>query len=311
MDQVAENSLTIESKQELRLPKTFHYNALRLAKQYGEVRINYVRHNQAIAKYMASNEKDVLAVLSNDSDFLSFEGDFQFWKALGLKIKEMATIRFNRSALMSALQLNYKQIQLLASLTFGSFLQYNVMKKFYFQTRATGVTQSRFLHLVQYTRNQPVDYSQKDPHKMFNMRQICARIFGRNYTQFEMNAITNGFVELNLDFELPVSQMDMEPLIKLMKENNSFMYRLATDKVFLIKDIHFIDFREHQPKSYTELIMPLVRKMLGILYGNKKVKPKGRLVCMKHAHDEPFKVTEEIIVYPSKDQTMLFHCKSY
>lgn len=286
-------------KECIRIPVAFGYNAFRLSKQFSEVKINYARHNQEIAKYLNENKDDVLAVLSNDTDFAAFEGDFQFWKVNDLSMKEMTAMRVNRDAVLKKLSLNHKQIQLVSALSYGSLLTFDVMKQFYLDIRSPGVTKSRFMHLVNYVQSQPCDDSQKDPRKAFDLKTICAEVFGKNNTEHELNAVENGFLQYNLAFKQTADPVI--PVLKLMREKNPFMYQLFNDKVFIIRDYKFIDFRFKELKSYTELIFPLVRKMQGILYANSNnnIRPKSRLVCMKHAHDEPFKITDEIIAYPN------------
>lgn len=294
-------------KECIRIPVAFEYNAFRLSKQFKEVKINYARHNQEIAKYLNENKADVLAVLSNDTDFAAFEGDFQFWKVNDLSMKEMTTMRVNRDAVLKKLGLNHKQIQLVSALSYGSLLTFAVMRQFYLDIRSPGVMGSRLVHLANYVQRQPCDDSQKDPRKAFDLKTICAEVFGRNYTDYEMNAVENGFLQYNLTFEQAADPV--MPVLKLMRDKNPFMYQLFNDKVLIIRDYKFIDFRFKELKSYTELVFPLVRRMQGILYANSdnKVRPKSRLVCMKHAHDEPFKITDEIIAYPNCESPLLFN----
>lgn len=87
--------------------------------------------------------------------------------------------------------------------------------------------------------------------------------------------------------------------LKYFKQRNIFLYKLATDDTFNVKDIDYIDYRNYKSKSYAELIIPILKKICGILYKDNTNRPDVRKICMKHAHDEPFKVTEEEIIYPS------------
>ena len=88
------------------------------------------------------------------------------------------------------------------------------------------------------------------------------------------------------------------------------MYKLVTDDIFNIRDIDFIDFRNFRSKSYAELIVPILMKLCGILLKDNKRRPITREICVKHAHDEPFKVTEETIIYP-RSKTFLEYFNFY
>ena len=86
-----------------------------------------------------------------------------------------------------------------------------------------------------------------------------------------------------------------------------FLYKLSTDETFCVRDIEYIDFRNYKSKSYAELIVPILMKMCGILFKDNTPRPDVRKICMKLAHDEPFKLTEEDIIYPpSKTKKSFF-----
>lgn len=285
-------------EENVRIPFTFEYNSFRLAKQFGTVNINYFRHNQEIAKYLKLHENEILSIISNDTDFAIFDGDYQFWYVNEMNMKEMMVGRINNLQVHQTLNLNRDQLHLLSAISFGNIFPYGVLKNFYTNTHDRVTTKSRFLRLIDYVKNQQIDPQQIDLQRKFNLKKICEDIFGENYTEFDMNAVENGIKQYSIDFDVsPRSQL---PVIKLMKEKNPFMYQLYNDYIFLVKDIHYIDYQLDSPKSYSELILPLIRRMQGILYGNNPNHPKSRFVCVKHAHNEPFRVTNEIIEYPGK-----------
>lgn len=285
LDKVTAHRADRIDSEELRIAPTFGYNALRLAEQLGELRVNYVRHNQEIAKYVKEHENDVLAILSNDFNFIVFEGDFQLWKVNELNMNQMTTVRICRKALFEGLGLNFGQMQLLATI-----LGWNNSSPW------TEETESHFFRMVTYVLEQQIDYSQREPRSAFDLDDICADVFGDTYTEYDKAAIENGFIQYSLDCE--ITNITLSPEMERIKAENPLMYQLIQDEVFIIRDFQYIDFRDSESASYTELLLPLLRKMLGILYANKKSRPRCRLVCAKHAHDEPFKVTDEIIAYP-------------
>lgn len=66
--------------------------------KYGEVVIStQVDCDVAIAKYAVSN--DALAVVANDSDFVIFEGNFQWWEASSIYLHRMQANCFERTVI--------------------------------------------------------------------------------------------------------------------------------------------------------------------------------------------------------------------
>lgn len=294
-------------REECRLPITMEYNMFRLCRQYGEVRVNYARHNQEIGNYLKKNEKDILAVISNDTDFIAFDCDVQFWKADESEMRDMMISRVNRKPLLHELQLDIKQLQLVAAIVGGDFLPYENLKEFHAKLRNNNFSTSRLLHVVDYVRKQKFDSSAHDFQKMFDLKRIASDIFGESCSNYEMNAIENGLIAYDLSLEIRPETRGS--IIRLMKEKNPFMYQLVSEEVFLVRDVIYADFLNPKSRKYTELILPLIRRMQGILFAHGNPKPSRRLVCMKHAHEEPFKVTSETIEYP-KRESMIFAVSS-
>lgn len=76
-------------------------------KQYGEIVIStQVDCDAAIAKYAVSN--DALAVVASDSDFVIFEGNFQWWEADSIHFQRMQANRFERNAIRKQFGLTHK-----------------------------------------------------------------------------------------------------------------------------------------------------------------------------------------------------------
>lgn len=60
---------------DIRMALAFDYNLKKLVRRYGDFYVNLFRHNQEIARYAKQNADEVLAVISNDTDFMAFEGN--------------------------------------------------------------------------------------------------------------------------------------------------------------------------------------------------------------------------------------------
>lgn len=132
----------------------------------------------------------------------------------------------------------------------------------------------------------------------FDLKKIGHDVFGDDFSDEKLNCIKNGLECYDLeDFQQPINR-NLSSFLRFCKTRDRFAYKLATDEIYNVKDITYMDFRNYKSKSYAELVIPLLMKMCGILFKDNARRPTYRDICMKHAHDEPCKVTEETIVYP-------------
>lgn len=96
---------------DIRMVLAFNHNLKRLVRSYGDYHVNFIRHNQEIARY-ANEHSDVLAVISNDTDFMAFEGDFEFWRANGINCKQLSCFRYCKNKLHEKLEFDYGPYQM-------------------------------------------------------------------------------------------------------------------------------------------------------------------------------------------------------
>lgn len=280
---------------DIRMGLAFEYNLKKLVRRYGDFHVNFTRHNQEIARYANENADDVLAVITNDTDFLAFEGKFEFWRANGINTRQLSGIRYSKPKLFEKLQMNAHQMQLLSALAGSNFLPFYVIKDWVAElVKSNPEQRGKIWNVSFYVKNQTYDLVKGIP--KFNLESISRDVFGADYTPEQLNSIANGLACYHLKFD---EENDTKnSFLNFCKKHDSFMYKLVTDDIFNIKDIDYIDFRNYKSKTYAELIMPILMKLCGVLFRSYPRPPKTRKICMKHAHDEPFKVTEETIVYP-------------
>lgn len=163
------------------------------------------------------------------------------------------------------------------------------------------IRKGKIWNLTSYIKEQSFEIVNNKP--KFDLKHICHDIFGMECNSVQLNSIENGMKIYDLDL---IDEPEPNNLfLKLCKQRNMFLYKLATDDTFSVKDIEYIDFRNYKSKSYAELIIPILEKMCGILYKDDTVRPGVRKICMKYAHDEPFKVTEEEIIYPPSNAELI------
>lgn len=279
---------------DIRMPFAMEYNLKTIVQDFGELHINYVLHNQEIARYIKQHADEVLAVISNDSDFMAFEGDFQYWKANSLNFRELTCIRYCKNKLREKVGLDCHQMQLLSALCGSNYLPVYVITDFLNGLIEVSGCSSKILNVAEYVKKQPMQMIRNKP--KYDLESISRDVFGKEYTVEQLNSIQNGLQCYDLEFS--DGPAFTNGFLNFCKKREMFMYVLATDEVLKVKDIAFIDFRNYRSKTYCELIMPILMKLCGVLCGEKTRRPVVRKVCMKHAHDEPFRMTEENIIYP-------------
>lgn len=290
-----------------RAPITMQTNMHKLARRFGELHINYVRHNQEIAKYIKQHDESVLAVITNDNDFMIFDGEFQFWQANDVNMRGLTGVRMCRKKLRARLDLDSKQLQLLSALSGSMYLPKTTLKSFYGRIRDENAGSNYIAHLGKYIRERVP----RDNLFRFNLEEIGQFVFGGNYTTDKLSEIEKGLEQYDLNFDTIVATQRISNAMELAKTQNMFIYKLLTDDVHLIVDIAFIDFRNYRSKNYAELTVPLLQKLYGILYDNEFRRPREKGICMKYTHDESYKVQVEPIEYPPSKFTKnkYFHPK--
>lgn len=289
-----------------RVSNALEENIATICLKFGELHATYT--HQEIARYVR-NHVEVLAVITNDTDFLAFEGEFQFWHANSIHFQNLTVNRFNRQALLEKLGVSMPQLQLMGALSGGAYLSSDQSHKFYteFAQKPKG---GRIVFLSWYAKQHPAIGKTTNNGVPFNLEPIVFDVFGQDYTPLDLNVIHNGLKiydtesasdfdeEYRNDFLTPSSPKERKSFVNFCKKNAVFMYFLMTDKVYKVQDIEYIDYRNFHSKNFADLIVPVLMKMCGILYSNSFPPRLTRRICIKYAHDEPAKVVDEYVIYP-------------
>lgn len=280
---------------------SFNCNLKKLVMRFGDFHVTYEQHNQEIARYAIENRDSILAIISNDTDFVAFSGvACEFWYASSMNFKELACNRYNKGRLYDKLGFEHGavQMQLLSALCCSEYLPFFAIEDFLDRLKVNENPNQRgkIRNVSAYVKRQ--SFVMVENKITYDLEQISRDVFGEGFSREQLNTIANGLAYYNLDFEYP-RHRDLNAFLQFCKKHKSFPYKLATDDVFNVRDITYIDYRNYKSKSYAELVIPLLMKLCGILFKDDARRPIVRKICMKHAHDEPSKVTEEAVIYPS------------
>lgn len=119
--------------------------------------MNHGRHHWATAKQCDqqmvafANKPNTLAILSDDSDFLIYEGPWRLWCTTSLDIKNLTTIEYNRAGLIQALGLQRSQMPLLATLAGNDVVDSKSLTKFH---RSLGNISDKIQNVAKFIKNQ-------------------------------------------------------------------------------------------------------------------------------------------------------------
>lgn len=264
------------------VPSTTEYNLISIIEKCcpkDSLQTNYYRHAQEIIQYANAHAGNVLAIISNHLQLLMFDGSFQFWYANDIDLKTLYVTSICRKTLELSLDMNTKQLQLLSVLVGSPYLPSEIIDLHLPGIYTEGI--NRIGKLAEYIKEKGA----------MDIEQLLSPENGI------INAIENG---LNCyDTRFNVTTLCEDSFTKFSKQRNPFIYTLIADDVFLIKDIAFIDYRFGGSSNYAELVVPLLQKMLGILFKKSLIRPKDRKICLKFAHDEPYRVVKIPIIFPT------------
>lgn len=87
-----------------------------MAEKHGTLKFSVHKDCDVEIVRYAKEHGNCLAILTDDSDFLIFEGDFRVWSINSLNVRSLTTREFNRNALRVTLGLNDDQLQILATI---------------------------------------------------------------------------------------------------------------------------------------------------------------------------------------------------
>lgn len=280
-------------KDQKALTSTFYGMAV-IAQNYGQFHYS-VRHecDLEIAQYAKQN--GALAVLTNDTDFLIFDGEFRFWSSQDIKIihsNRLNTVEFNRDGVANVCSIANYQLPLFATLLTNDFthIYYNQLARFYC---TMGPIKYRIKNVARYVRK--IAFSPNLTNS--ELREIVRQVFG--YTNDEIYEVfRQSLNSYNIDF--PTTQIDdpLEKKLLLTKMYRSYMSSMGSIIGFTLP---FYDMRGTQG-NFSMMLIDWIRRRKGIL----KEKLKGSqtfLVLAKKDIHQNFMAHTETPHYPQcKDE---------
>lgn len=288
---------------DIRMTSPIRYNIEKMCQNSNyDIQFNHNLYNIEIAQYIAENADDVLAILTNNTEFLAFEGNYEYWSVDSLHLFNLNCQRFSKIKLNSYLELNPQQMHLLGALS-AKIYRSEALKPFSAYLRVLYPKYTLIDCLAMFIKDQPMQSTDINPYGVaFDLKEICEKICKISDIDYDDNLfnIILGILKY-YDFKshnYPSNECSV--FIEAVKKYDPFIYKLiCEDEIYSMEDIQYIDYRNFKSKNYAELILPIFIKMCGILFKENHPQPKKRMFYMKFAHDEPTKLIERQIIYPS------------
>lgn len=253
-------------------------------KRYGKVIVSTsIDCDLAIAKYAA--ECSALAVIASDSDFLIFDGEFQWWHSNSMDMKRMLVNSFDRKKLLALFDVTREQMKYLATIAGNDYTSHLIRKKPDFNSIA------HFCRSLCEPRKQV--YA-----KIVKFLQIDKRM---NWDK-AIECVTKSVESYDLDVK--VNEAESTRMDEYCK-TNVLMFAFKNQQVFQY-ELNFVDFKAHnQSNQNNNIAYPLVyslldvfRKLAGIMLKNANHRNATLKIVTKYAFDEGFTLKLHTPIYP-------------
>lgn len=279
------------------------YGMAVIAHNYGEFFFS-TKHEADLELAQYAKQHAAMAILSDDTDFLIFDGSWRLWSAQNIQItstKQLKTLEYNRFGIANTLSLSTHQLPLFATLLGNDFTKsyFNELTNFYNQI---GGSRSKFRNVarfIQKMRNQNANSPHiSDP----NIRRIVELMCGDVNAEFE-RLIKCSIDSYNTDF-LPAAPSD--PIeVKLLHTN---MYRPYMGNLGLVHGmtLPFYDLRGYasEHKTLPNLLTDWIKHRKGIVL-DKNSTCTFTLLAKRNYYEKCSAHTETVIrpdcKYPSND----------
>lgn len=98
---------------------TVQYNLQRICQQIdgAQFHVTHALHNREIGEFLTENDSNVIGIISDDSDFMAIDGQFEYWSLSALDFREMICYRYSKVKLNSKLNLTPMKIHSINALS--------------------------------------------------------------------------------------------------------------------------------------------------------------------------------------------------
>lgn len=271
-DRIDSDFLLKKHSNDIPINSTVVPSLINLAMEFGELKKAYFDEcDKEIADYAVKN--NVLAVISDDTDFLIFDGDYEFWACRDLDLQNLTTMEYRKPVIRRSLSLSAKQMPLFATIYGNGFLNYVKVYQFHRKNVSS---------VVKYVKQFPTRLVEQD------FERMARNIYGPKWSSDIPELIRNSLNSYNIS-ELKIGRVELEDelLFNAYNDHNGYIYEILKDMPIKITDLYF-DFRSKDFKNYFDLIERLICRQMGVLLKHKNDPELERKVVIKKSHDDKY-----------------------
>lgn len=278
-----------------RIVRTVSVNLMTIASKYGEFRFTRLgRHcNYEVAQYARTH--NAMAIFTNDSDFLIFDGNFSFWAVEKIDYDEFTVVEYDRRFIRRRLGLPDAKRPVFATLL-GNDLTHEHgfranIRKFH---KKYGFRYRKFENVAHFIKR----YLPHDIVTRGNVSSIARNIFGRLYNDEKQDFISDSIrsYDVNVwDYEEPNEDLIIATLrlISLNAAKTYMKLNISTTKTLLMT-FNNMAISEHS-WNLTRFLVVLLQKKVGILSEGNYHDFK---LIMKKSLRQPYTIYRPITVCP-------------
>lgn len=281
------DQIVAQMKEQKAMPAVF-YSIQMVAWKYGEFRQCHVHEcDLEVARY--ATENDALAVISNDTDFLIYEGGWRFWNVDDISTALNAT-EFDRFGIARLLALSAEQRPLFATLIGNDFTNHNEIFKDLSQFHSSlGDWKRKFYNVADFVRK-----LQRNRLTTDDMKLIARRVFGDE----NMHTLLKESID---SYSLSYAIAPLDPIAAKMAGNPMQTCYLELNGLIQTINLPFCDLRG-STGNLTMVLLDCLKRTIGVL--------------RQHKNDESFtftilirKCVKELYYAPITEKPIYPHCK--
>ncbi|XP_053675299.1 uncharacterized protein LOC128725571 [Anopheles nili] len=264
----------------------------RVAMQHGKCIVSmHVECDQALAAY--ATEHNALAVISHDTDFLIFPGEWQLWSSDHLDCNELTTRGYNRPALVRTLGLRWPQMAVWATLAGNDFFTYEEVQPFH---QSLGQHYQIYYKLVEYVRTLPI----KNKLQKAAIPSIIARVYkNRPIPADATECFTSSLTFYQIDEQSLNANPPMEPMKAfLLEADHQFVYNILTGARHHFT-LYYFDYRSTEFGNYFEIVKPIISRIGGIILYHHRDERQHLVVAAQRSHGESHCVGDVPATFPN------------
>lgn len=216
------------------------------------------------------NEFGAFAVITNDSDYLMFRGDWRIWCSSSLSITTMCTEEWNKTALWLKLGLEWQQMPFVAGIAGNDYFQGNAFEED-FEVVAKRVSD--------------LDLKLGETQITTDLCEILFDTRDENVRKSFEDSVT--LYDLNFEIETPF----VPPYMRTYP-NSAISVLLDIPGAIRLPGLDLRD------DCYSQIALQIYRRQLGVLLQSSNDDDRQPRVFMKEDHCTPYGIVDVIPLYP-------------